>query len=302
MDIKIPFSIPSVTASEKEYVSLASTTLLSSAWYKEVGRLCEEGHGIMVFLTSSGTYALEIAAMLVGISAGEEVILPSYTFTSTASAFLLRNAELQFCEINPYSSNMNPTSAPSMLIKKTKVIVPVHYAGVHCNMNALAFNYAIVEDAVQAVGSAYNENPAGEVGDMGFFFMLIITLICTMIVLPSVQKRGDLLVQLNQRGIQATFHYIAIHISPLGQALGYKPGDLPITEEYSVRLLRLPLWADMSDELTQIVIENFKHICAEWECHYHIFVNNKNNLLWNDNIIYEYDIFLVSGKWQKIHK
>ena len=125
-------------------------------------------------LTHSCTAALEMSALLLDIQQGDEVILPSYTFPSTASAFALRGAKLVFIDVKNDTLNLNENLLEQAITKKTKAIIPVHYAGVSCEMDSILdiankYKIAIVEDAAQAVGSCYRKKPCGSIGDLGCY-------------------------------------------------------------------------------------------------------------------------------------
>lgn len=125
-------------------------------------------------LTTSGSSALDMAALLCGINQGDEVILPSYTFSSTANAFVLAGAKLVFVDIRPDTMNIDERKIEAAITKKTKVIVPVHYAGVSCEMDAIMdiakrYELMVVEDAAQAVMSTYKGKALGTFGDFGCF-------------------------------------------------------------------------------------------------------------------------------------
>lgn len=125
-------------------------------------------------LTSSCTHALEMAAILTNIQEGDEVIMPSYTFTSTANAFVLRGAKIIFVDIRPDTMNIDESKIEQAITKKTKAIVVVHYAGISCEMDkimALANknHIFVIEDAAQAMGSSYKGNPLGTIGHLGTY-------------------------------------------------------------------------------------------------------------------------------------
>lgn len=125
-------------------------------------------------LTTSGTSALEMAAILLDIQPGDEVIMPSFTFVSTANAFALRGAKIVFVDVQPDTMNLDPLCVRAAITPHTRAIVPVHYAGVCCDMDTLGdiareHGLAMVEDAAQAVGSFYKDRPAGSMSDVGCF-------------------------------------------------------------------------------------------------------------------------------------
>ena len=125
-------------------------------------------------LTTSCTHATEMAALLLDISTGDEVIMPSYTFVSTANAFVLRGAVPVFVDIRPDTMNMDEKLIEAAVTERTKAIVPVHYAGVSCEMDTIMelagkYHLAVVEDAAQGVLSFYKGRPLGTIGDYGCF-------------------------------------------------------------------------------------------------------------------------------------
>jgi dTDP-4-amino-4,6-dideoxygalactose transaminase len=126
------------------------------------------------YLTTSGTSALEMAACLCRIQPGDEVILPSFTFSSTATAFVQQGARLVFCDIRPDTMNIDERRIEEAITPKTKVIVPVHYAGVSCEMDTImdiarAHGLRVVEDAAQGVMSTYKGRALGTIGDFGCY-------------------------------------------------------------------------------------------------------------------------------------
>ena len=360
----IPFSRPFLGGREAEYVAQAvSSGKIESdgPFTKLCAELLEKQYGIgRVLMTPSCTGALEVAAVLCGLEIGDEVILPSYTFVSTANAVVLRGARPVFVDIRPDTLNMDETKIEALITERTKAIFPVHYAGVGCEMDAILkiaarHKLLVVEDAAQGVHAAYRDRPLGSIGQLGtysfhstknyvcgeagalcvnapelleraeivrekgtnrskFFrgqvdkytwvdiggsqlaneiacaFLLaqlerldpindgrrkifefyrqslepleregllrlpIIPPHCRQnyhmfyVLLPTMAARDALLDHLRQQGIGAVFHYVPLHTSPMGMRFGYEPGDLPVTEELSGRLLRLPLFNALTDE------------------------------------------------------
>lgn len=125
-------------------------------------------------LTTSGTSALEMAALLCDIQPGDEVIMPSFTFVSTANAFVLRGARIVFVDVDPRTMNIDPACIRAAITPQTRAIAPVHYAGVCCDMDAIQaiadeYHLKVVEDAAQAVGSLYRGRPAGSMSSVGCF-------------------------------------------------------------------------------------------------------------------------------------
>ena len=127
-----------------------------------------------VLLTTSGSAALEMSALLCDLEPGDEVILPSYTFSSTANAFVLAGAKLVFVDIRPDTMNIDETKIEAAITDKTKVICAMHYAGVACEMDTIMdiakrHNLLVVEDAAQAVTSTYKGKSLGTIGDLGCY-------------------------------------------------------------------------------------------------------------------------------------
>ena len=127
-----------------------------------------------ILLTTSGTHALEMAAILSEIKEGDEVIIPSYTFVSTANAFALRGAKIVYCDIREDNLNIDENKIEKLITEKTKAIVPVHYAGVACEMDkimeiAKKYNLIVIEDAAQGVDAKYKDKYLGTIGDFGCY-------------------------------------------------------------------------------------------------------------------------------------
>jgi dTDP-4-amino-4,6-dideoxygalactose transaminase len=173
---RIPFNRPSIVGNELAYVRDAVTKgqLAARGFYSE--RCCEwieSRTGCKKsLLVHSGTAALEMAAILCGVQPGDEVILPSFTFVSTANAFALRGASLVFVDIEPVYKNIDPSLIERAITEKTKVIVAVHYAGVACAMDpimdlATTNGLRVVEDAAQGILSEYKGRSLGAIGDIG---------------------------------------------------------------------------------------------------------------------------------------
>lgn len=124
------------------------------------------------YLTTSCTHSLEMAALLLDIQPGDEVIIPSFTFVSTANAFLLRGAKIIFCDSQKHNPNLDINHVESLITSKTKAVVPVHYAGIACQMDELTslakkYEFKIIEDAAQGIGATYKNKRLGTIGDIG---------------------------------------------------------------------------------------------------------------------------------------
>ena len=174
----IDFNRPAYVGRELEYIKDAvhrgmlcgdgEYTKRCSAWMEE------RFHAGHVMLTTSCTHALEMAAYLCEIEPGDEVIMPSYTFVSTADAFVLRQAKIVFVDIRPDTMNMDEKLIEQAITDRTKVIVPVHYAGVACEMDTIMkiarkYGLKVVEDAAQGVDAFYKGKALGTIGDFGCY-------------------------------------------------------------------------------------------------------------------------------------
>ncbi|RKP53196.1 dTDP-4-amino-4,6-dideoxygalactose transaminase [Cohnella endophytica] len=174
----IPFNRPAVTGKETTYIQevVASRRLCGDGPFT---KRCSEwlenySQTRKALITTSCTHALEMTAILADIQPGDEVIMPSFTFVSTANAFVLRGAKIVFVDIRPDTLNLDETLIESAITPRTKAIVPVHYAGVSCEMDAIMdlanrYELKVIEDAAQCLMSTYKERPLGSIGHMGCF-------------------------------------------------------------------------------------------------------------------------------------
>lgn len=381
--IQIPFNIPYKAENTLKYVQdsyLRKNTSGNGYYTKKVQSFIESTfHTSKCLLTTSCTSALEMATILLDIQAGDEVIMPSYTFVSTANPVLLRGGKPVFAEIQEQTLNIDPRDIVNKITERTKAIYVVHYAGVPCDMDeimsiAKEYNLKVVEDAAQGVNAKYKGRYLGTIGDIGcysfhetknyscgeggavlingdpflaeraeiiwekgtnrskFFrgevdkytwvdigssYLLSDILAAVLyaqfeeldaisnlrkenffyyyeqlkeleklgylrlpiipsetdpnyhifyILLPNEDIRNKVMDDLKGKGIQSLFHYLPLHTSPMGEKLGYKVGDLPITEELSGRLLRLPMYAELKkDEIDYIVQQLYKILLSKEE-------------------------------------
>lgn len=176
--ISIPFNKPYLSGKETDYIhdAVASGKLSGNGKYTQLcQQFFQEKYGFKkCLLTTSCTDALEMAAILCDIQAGDEVIIPSYTFVSTANAFVLRGAKIVFIDSSGDHPGMDEDQIEALITKKTKAIVPVHYAGVACDMDkvmaiAKKYNLFVIEDAAQAIDGYYNGRPLGGIGHFAAF-------------------------------------------------------------------------------------------------------------------------------------
>ncbi len=360
---KIPFNKPSAVGEEKQYVAeaIASGHLGGDGPFaRRCQQLLQQRYSIpKVLLTHSCTGALEMAALLCELGPGDEVIMPSYTFVSTANAFVLRGAQPRFVDIRPDTLNIDEKLIEEAINEHTKAIIPVHYAGVGCEMDEIMrladrYDLYVIEDAAQALGAEYRGRPLGTFGQLGCFSFhetknlvsgeggvlavndtefadaadiihqkgtnrkqflrgevdkytwvgvgssYVLSEISAAFLYGQLQQqdavqaarmnlwrtyhqaladleqagcvvrphwprhcshnahiyylrtadlteRQALIEYLAQCGIGAAFHYVPLHSSPMGQRLGYRHGELPVTEEMSERLVRLPLYYELTE-------------------------------------------------------
>lgn len=367
---QIPFNRPHVGERELAYVQTAVENGHLSG-NGPFARRCEnwlEAHfgSARALMTPSCSAALELAMLLLEVSPGDEVIMPSYTFVSTANAVALRGAVPVFVDIRADTLNLDEGAVEAAITARTKAIIPVHYAGVGCEMRALEriaerHGLAVVEDAAHAVLSRYDGRPLGGIGqlgalsfhetknvhcgeggallvneerlieraeilqekgtdrarffrghvdkytwvDLGASYLLsdvaaaflfaqleeaerlterrreiwttyhaalepfeamgavrrpVIPPVCEhnahlyYLLLANVAERDALIRTLAESGIYAVFHYVPLHSSPAGRSLGRAHGSLPVTDDFSDRLVRLPLWVGMkNDEVARVV-------------------------------------------------
>ncbi|SFE82928.1 dTDP-4-amino-4,6-dideoxygalactose transaminase [Alteribacillus iranensis] len=174
----IPFNRRPYLGTEDTYIqeALQGQSLAGDGPYTKDCQqwLEEEFHCNRAFLTPSCTHALEMTAILAGIEPGDEVIMPSYTFVSTANAFVLRGADIVFVDIRPDTLNINEKLIEDAITPKTKAIVPVHYAGVACEMDTIMeiaekHKLFVIEDAAQGVKSTYHGKALGTIGHLGAY-------------------------------------------------------------------------------------------------------------------------------------
>ncbi len=317
-------------------------------------------------LTTSCTHALEMAALLLDLAPGDEVIVPSFTFVSTPNSFVLRGAKPVFADVTPDTLCLDPKSVEKLITKKTKAVFPVHYAGIACDMDpilemAKASNFAVVEDNAHGLFGKYKGRTLGTLGQLGAqsfhetknfscgeggallvndpkfieraeiirekgtdrsrFFRgmvdkytwqgvgssyVLSDILAAMLwaqllekekiqgarrwiwntyfkelapwaerngvqfphvpsysdnpyhmfymLLPSLEERDRFIAHMKAERIGAVFHYLPLHLSPVGRGYGYRGGELPVTENISDRLVRLPFFNAMTEgQLARIV-------------------------------------------------
>ncbi len=370
-EIQIPFNKPTRLGKEFDYMrqALERGKISGDGHFT---RLCQDllrrqtGAG-SVLLTTSCTHALEMAALLLDIQPGDEVLVPSFTFVSSVNAFVLRGARPVFVDSRPDTMNLDEKRVESLLTPRTKAIVPVHYAGVGCDMDPImeianARGIAVIEDNAHGLFGKYRGRNLGSFGDMAtqsfhetknvscgeggallindpryahraeilrekgtnraayfrgqvdkytwvdvgssyvpsdllaaFLYAQLEQASCIQharraiwnryqreladwathhdirlaeipgdceqayhmfyLLLPTLEDRQAFIEHLRQRGILAVFHYVPLHLAPMGQKFGGRRGDCPVVEALSDRLVRLPFYFDLSESEQQRVID-----------------------------------------------
>jgi dTDP-4-amino-4,6-dideoxygalactose transaminase len=368
---RIPFNRPYFTGREPEHIR----TCLEQGHISGDGPLTLRCQALLeeileaptVLLTTSCTHALELAAMLLDVGPGDDVVLPSYTFVSTANAFVLRGARPVFVDIVPDTLNLDPVHLETLVSERTSAIVPVHYAGIGCDMPAILdiaarHGSSVVEDAALGLFSRSDERYLGTFGRLATFSFhetksysageggaivvndeslveraeilrekgtnrskffrgevdkytwvdagssylpsdIIAALLFAQleareeiramrnhiwdryraglepwakehgvrlphvplnaepvpamfyVVLPSEASRRRVIDALKHRGILAVFHYVPLHLSPMGRRFGGEPGQLPVTEDVSERILRLPFYNELRDDDVDEIVD-----------------------------------------------
>jgi dTDP-4-amino-4,6-dideoxygalactose transaminase len=369
--IMIPFNQPSLVGREHDYMRQAidqGHLAGDGAFTKKCHALLEHTLGLpRALLTTSCTHALEMAALLLDIQPGDEVIIPSFTFVSTINAFMLRGARPVFADIRPDTLNLDEACLERLATPRTRAVIPVHYAGVGCEMDTITkiadhFDMAVVEDNAHGLFGKYKDRYLGTFGcmatqsfhdtknftcgeggallinapehmeraeilrekgtnrsrfyrglvdkytwvDVGSSYLpsdllaafLYAQLECRAsiqaarrriweyyhahlsdwalahdvqlpfvpvhceqpyhlyyLLMPTPEQRQAMIDHLRSQGIQSVFHYLPLHASEVGQRFGGRPGDCPVTESVSARLLRLPLYHALSEANQARVVE-----------------------------------------------
>jgi dTDP-4-amino-4,6-dideoxygalactose transaminase len=359
----IPFNKPAYVGKEMDYI----LQVIQGGHYSGDGEFTKKCHSFLegildvekVLLTTSCTHALEMAALLLNIQPGDEVIVPSFTFVSTINAFVLRGAKPIFVDIHRDTLNMDETQLENLITPRTRVIIPVHYAGVGCEMDTICriaekYNVSIVEDNAHGLFGKYKGRFLGTFGcmatqsfhetknftcgeggaliindpnyveraeiirekgtnrsnfyrgqvdkytwvDIGSSYLPsdilaaflyaqlesweeiqkrrkeiweyyyshlsewakrncvdlpVVPLYCEhtyhmfYLLLPSLEIRQALIKYLKSTGISSVFHYLPLHLSDMGRKSGGLPGNCPVTEDISDRLLRLPFYFNLTE-------------------------------------------------------
>src|SRR5258708_2061258 len=251
----IPFNRPYATGKELVYAAEAQRNYHLSgdgSFTKRCHQWIEKQTGCAkALLTHSCTSALDMAALLLDIESGDEVILPSYTFVSTANAFVLRGAVPVFVDIREDTLNLDERLIEDAITTRTRAIVPVHYAGVSCEMESIAA-IARPHSVRMAIWHPYHQMPEA-LERKGLVRRPIVPADCQhnghmyYVLLAREIDRQQVLDGVKQNGIGAVFHYVPLHSSPAGRRYGRAHGELAFTTSLSQRLVRLPMWFGLSE-------------------------------------------------------
>ncbi|MCX6026999.1 MAG: dTDP-4-amino-4,6-dideoxygalactose transaminase [Chloroflexi bacterium] len=285
MPYRIPFNRASLAGPEPDYLlqAVANGHLAGDGPF--TGRchtLLQDVLGVpRVLLTTSCTHALEMAALLLDLGPGDEVIVPSFTFVSTANAFALRGARLVFADIRPDTLNIDEQQLERLISPRTRAIVPVHYAGVGCEMDAICaiaarHSVAVVEDNAHGLFGKYRNRWLGTFGALatqsfhetknftcGEGGALLINDAQFVERAEIIREKGTNRSRFFRGQVDkyswvdiglAVFHYLPLHLSGMGRRFGGKVGDCPVTEAVSDRLVRLPMFGALTGaELDEVV-------------------------------------------------
>lgn len=274
----IPFNKPPYVGKEELYIAEAIKNSRISGdgiFTQQCHKWIEEHTGTeKALLTTSATDALEMSAMLCDIQPGDEVIMPSYTFVSTANAFVLRGAKIVFVDIRPDTMNIDETLIEDAVTDKTKVIVPVHYAGVGCEMDTIMeiadrHQIKVVEDAAQCMCAFYKKRALGTIGDFGCYSF-------HETKNYSMGEGGALLIR-NQENVESAeiirekgtnrsrfFRGEVDKYSWVGEGSSHLPSDLnaaylwaQLEAAEDIRTVRRRLWAQYYDELSELADKEY---------------------------------------------
>jgi dTDP-4-amino-4,6-dideoxygalactose transaminase len=299
---RIPFNRVSLVGQEIEYIqqALAASQLAGDGSFtKRCNSIIAKKTGAAAaLLTHSCTAALEMAAILADLGPGDEVIMPSFTFVSTANAVVLRGATPVFVDIDPLTLNIDPVLTAQAITSKTRAIIAVHYAGVVADMDALreiaqTRNLTLIEDAAQAYGSTYHGRQAGSLGDMAAFsFHETKNVICgeggaIAINRPELIERAEII---REKGTNRSrfFRGQVDKYSWVDLGSSFLPGELvaafllgQLEQEDSIRQRRIALW-ERYDEAFRPLIESGRiggpHIPLHCKTNGHIYYILLRNL------------------------
>ena len=259
-------------------------------------------NGSKALLTTSCTHALEMAAILINVQAGDEIIMPSYTFVSTANAFVLRGAKIIYVDIRPDTMNIDETKIESAITPNTKAVVPVHYAGVACEMDSIIsiankYNLFVIEDAAQCLMSTYRGKALGSIGHIGCFsFHETKNYQCgeggaIVVNDEAFSKRAEIIREKGTnrsqflRGMVDKYSWVDIGSSYLPSELNaaFLLTQLENAEIYNTK--RLSLWNEYSKHLSSINEIDVQIIPAEVQHNAHMFYIKLKNITERQSMI-----------------
>jgi len=256
-----------------------------------------------VLLTTSCTHALEMAAILIGIKPGDEVIMPSYTFVSTANAFILHGAKVVFVDIRPDTMNIDELKIEAAITDKTKAIVPVHYAGVACEMETIMqiadkYKLYVIEDAAQGMMSSYHGRALGSIGHLGCYSfhetknytcgeggLLIINDEKFIHDAEIIREKGTNRTQFN-RGIVALYRWVSIGSSYLPSELNAAFLMAQLGSVDKINKKRLQLWHEYQKQLSSIKEIVLPSIPKGIKHNGHMFFIKLKNIRQRQDLIY----------------
>lgn len=296
--MNIPFNKIYLNGNEKKYIedALQRGHLSGDGYYsKKVTALLEDKFSLnKVLMTTSGTHALEMAAELIELKEGDEVIMPSFTFTSTANAVLRTGAEVVFSEIKSDTFNLDPKKLEENITSKTKAIIPVHYAGIACEMDKIIkladkYQLFIIEDAAHAVNAKYNDKYLGGIGDFAAYsFHASKNYVSgeggALVIDSSDEKLIKKAEMIREKGTNRS-EFMRGKIdkySWIGEGSSYLPSDILMALLYAqlekmneIRTLREDIYNFYSSELKELksykFLERISYIPENRESNYHIF-------------------------------
>ena len=292
MTFSIPFNAPLVTGDEISNLKniIVNNSFSGDGEYTKKCNSWLEDHCKVnkALLATSCTHAIEMAAMLINTNPGDEIIMPSYTFVSSANPFVLRGAKVIFVDIRPDTMNIDETKIEVAITKNTKAIVPVHYAGVSCEMDAIMkiaekYDLYVIEDAAQGLMSTYKGKPLGSIGHIGCLsFHETKNYQCgeggaILLNNASYTQRAEIIRQKGtnrsqfMRGMVDKYRWVDTGSSYLPSELNAAFLYAQFDSAYKVNEKRLSLWNEYSKQLSKVTQVDLQVIPSEVEHNAHMF-------------------------------
>ena len=268
-------------------------------------------------LTTSCTHALEMAAILIDTKPGDEVIMPSYTFVSSANPFVLRGAKIVFIDIRPDTMNMDETKVEDAITENTKAIVPVHYAGVACEMDTIMsiankYNLFVIEDAAQGLMSTYKGRPLGSIGHIGCFsFHETKNYQCgeggaILLNDESFSQRAEIIREKGTnrsqfiRGMVDKYRWVDIGSSYLPSELNAAFLYAQLENAHKVNEKRLSLWNEYSEQLSKVSQVDLQIIPNELKHNAHMFYIKLKDINERQRMIEHLDAYKIQSVFHYI--